>query len=373
MAEQHNIEVVLDKNLVVETSIKKDNVVFLDPRKEPFSIHGFYDCKNESEYKRIPDAVADASNDGVKATYKHTAGGRIRFSTNSAYVAIKVEWDEVAKIESMPHTGSSGFDMFVDCDGYNTTKYYKVFTPPHYWECKEGYESVLDFKDRSTRYITINFPLYNKVKNIYIGLEKGATVGTGKPYAVSTPVVFYGSSKTQGGYVSRPGNAYPAILSRRLDFDYINLGFCGGAKGDDALANYIASLDMSAFVCDYDKDASGEEFAATHKKIYQKIREKHPDVPYIIAASTEPDIFAGEEAKLYKKSVCLDTYGYALSKGDKNVYLVDGDAVFKNGSFVDCYTVDGTNITDSAAVKLAQMYESVFFRIFGKGDIENGK
>jgi len=367
MAEKHNIEVVLDKNLVVETAIKKDNIVFLDPRKEPFSIHGLYDCKNESEYKRLPDSVATSANEGVAATYRHTSGGRIRFSTNSIYVAIKVEWDSVAKITAMPHTGSSGFDMYVDCDGYNTSKYYKVFTPPYYWECQKGYESVLDFKDRSTRLVTVNFPLYNNVKNIYIGLENGATVGKGKPYSISSPVVFYGSSKTQGGFVSRAGNTYPAILSRRLGFDFLNFGFEGGAKGDSAVIDYIASLDMSAFVCDYDRDASDEDFLATHKKTYQKIREKHPTIPYIIAASTEPDIFASDSKKAFRKDVCLDTYRYALEKGDKNVYFVDGDAIFKNGSFVDCYTVDGVNITDSAAVKLAQMYESVFFKIFGKG------
>ena len=370
MAENQNIEVVLDKNLVVETSINKENIVFLDPKKEPFEIYGFYNYKDESEYKRLPDSVAEASNEGVLSTYKHTSGGRIRFSTNSAYVAIKVEWDEVAKITAMPHTGSSGFDMFIDCDGYNTSKYYKVFTPPYYWECKEGYESVLDFKDRSTRNITIYFPLYNKVKKIYIGLEKGATVGSGKSYTVTkAPVVFYGSSKTQGGFVSRPGNSYPAILSRRLGFDFIDLGFEGGAKGDDAVIDYIASLDISAFVCDYEKDTTPKEFLATHKKVYEKIRAKHPDIPYIIAASTEPDIFANEESKVFKKNVCLNTYRYALERGDKNVYYVDGDAIFKNGAFVDCYTVDGVNITDSAAVKLAQMYESIFLRIFGKGDI----
>ncbi len=366
MAKQHEIEVVLDKNLHVETSIKKDDIIFLDPKKPPFSIHGLFDPKNQDNYKRLDDAVAAKANESVRATYKNTAGGRIRFSTNSEYVAIKVEWDGVKQIAAMPLTGSCAFDMYVDCDAYRTSKYYKVFIPPYYWECENGYESVLDFKDRSTRHITINFPLYNNVKKIYIGLQNDATVGEGKPYDIKTPVVFYGSSKTQGGYVSRAGNAHPAILSRRLGFDFLNFGFAGGAKGDDAVIDYIASLDMSAFVCDYDRDTSTEEYLATHKKVYEKIREKHPDVPYIIAASTEPDIFVSEEEKAAKKAIALDTYKYALAQGDKNVYFVDGDAVFKNGSFIDCYTVDGVNITDSASVRLAQMYESVFFRIFGK-------
>ena len=227
---------------------------------------------------------------------------------------------------------------------------------------------MLDFEDRSTRHITINLPLYNNVKKLYIGLQKDATVGAEKPYEITTPVIFYGASKTQGGYVSRAGNAHPAILSRRLGFDFMNLGFAGGAKGDDAVIDYIAALSMSAFVCDYEKDVSVEEYRETHKKMYEKIRKSHPDTPYVIATATEPDIFADEATKAEKKAIALDTYRHALSLGDKNVYLADGDALFKNGSFIDCYTVDGVNITDSASARLAQMYESIFFRIFGKED-----
>ena len=368
MAKQHDIEIVLDKNLHVETSIKKEDIAFLDPRKAPFSIHGFSVAPSDDEYnyKRLGDEVASKANEGVVATYKNTSGGRIKFSTNSEYVAIKCEWDDVTKIAAMPLTGSCAFDMYVDSDSYRTSKYYKVFIPPYYWDCKTGYESVLDFNDRSTRQITINFPLYNNVKKVYIGLQKDATVGKGKPYDITTPVVFYGASKTQGGYVSRAGNAHPAILSRRLGFDFLNFGFAGGAQGDDSVIDYIASLDMSAFVCDYEQDVNEAQYLATHKKTYKKIRANHPDTPYIIATGTEPDIFTDESVKAAKKAIALDTYKYALSLGDKNVYFVDGDAVFKNGSFVDCYTIDGVNITDSASVRLAQMYESVFFRIFGK-------
>lgn len=366
MAQQHDIEIVLDKNLHVETSIKKEDIAFLDPRKAPFSVHGLFKPESSDEYKRLDDEVAAKANDGVIATYKNTSGGRIRFSTNSAYVAIKCEWDDVTKIAAMPLTGSCAFDMYIDCDSYRTSKYYKVFTPPYYWDCKTGYESVLDFEDRSTRYITLNFPLYNNVKKVYIGLQKDATIGKGKPYAITAPVVFYGASKTQGGFVSRSGNAHPAILSRRLDFDFMNFGFAGGAKGDDSVIDYISSLPMSAFVCDYEQDVNTEEYRETHRKIYEKIRKNHPTTPYIIATGTEPDIFIDEMTKAEKKAIALETYKYALSLGDENVYLADGDAVFKNGSFIDCYTVDGVNITDSASIRLAQMYESIFFRIFGK-------
>lgn len=49
-------------------------------------------------------------------------------------------------------------------------------------------------------------------------------------YEITTPVVFYGSSITHGATTSRPGISYPNMLSRRLNFDYLNLGFACIAK-----------------------------------------------------------------------------------------------------------------------------------------------
>ena len=79
----------VDKNLCVETSIKKDDIAFLDVREAPFEVYGLYDYKNESEFKRLPDEIGQNVSRGVAALYKNTAGGRVRFCTDSPYVAIK--------------------------------------------------------------------------------------------------------------------------------------------------------------------------------------------------------------------------------------------------------------------------------------------
>lgn len=44
-----------------------------------------------------------------------------------------------------------------------------------------------------------------------------AAVTAPAEYTVSRPVVFCGSSITQGGCTSRPGNAYMSILARSAD------------------------------------------------------------------------------------------------------------------------------------------------------------
>ena len=85
---------IVDKNLHVETSIKEDDIVFFDTRKPPFDVYGLYDYKNEPVFKRLPDNVGLNVNSGVASLYLQTAGGRVRFSTDSKYVAIKCTWQK---------------------------------------------------------------------------------------------------------------------------------------------------------------------------------------------------------------------------------------------------------------------------------------
>lgn len=73
------------------------------------------------------------------------------------------------------------------------------------------------------------------------------------------------------------------MVCRRNNIDFINLGFSGSEKGEDAIVDYMAGLEMSAFVCDYDHNApDAEHLVATNYKMYEKIRKAHPNIPYII-------------------------------------------------------------------------------------------
>ncbi|MEF9932226.1 MAG: SGNH/GDSL hydrolase family protein, partial [Bacteroidales bacterium] len=58
----------------------------------------------------------------------------------------------------------------------------------------------------------------------------------------SLPIVFYGTSVTQGGCASRPGMAYPAIIERKLNRETINLGFSGNGRMDKVMADKIATI-----------------------------------------------------------------------------------------------------------------------------------
>lgn len=358
----------IDKNLAVSENVSIDDLDFFDVREEPFSVYGLYNYKNETEFKRLPDEVATAVNEGVAELSYHTAGGRVRFSTTSKSVAIRVTMPVVCRYPGGSLLTGSGLDMFVEEPNYRIYRLAKAFVPP--LEMENGYIARFNFPNEQLRYITVHFPLYNPVTSLEIGVTKGAFLGEGLKYRSELPIVYYGSSITQGGSASRPGNAYQNVISRRLELDHINLGFSGSGKGEDAIVDYIKSLKMCAFVCDYDHNAPNpEHLEATHLKMYKSIREAHPTIPYIMMSKVDFDYTDGEAGTLYNQSilrrnVIFETYRYAKSIGDKNVYFIDGESVFRGSE--DMTTVDTIHPGDLGFKLMSDAIEATLKRAFSQ-------
>lgn len=339
----------IDKNLKVETAIDDKDLVFLDVRQEPFKIYGVMPSDNEYDfYRRMPDDIAKATNDGVHGLNHHTAGGRVRFMTDSPRIAIHTKQSSLSRFNHMPFTGTSGFDLYYSENGEENI-YNGTFVPP--LDMADGYESYRDFPNRSMRTVTINMPLYGGVNELFIGLKKDAVILPAPEYTHPTPIVYYGSSITQGGCASRPGNAYQSILSRELDADFINLGFSGSARGEQAIADYIAGLDMSIFVLDYDHNApTSEHLEATHESFFKTVRAKHPEIPVVMISRPKLHLDSDELRRL---EIIRTTYKNALNAGDKNVYLIEGCEFFDEFSG-ESATVDNCHPNDFGFVCMAE-------------------
>jgi len=337
----------IDKNLEVKTTLGVDDVVFYDTKKAPFKLYGA--CKEELDvFKRMPENIAETVSNGVKSLNFNTPGIRVRFMTDSDYVAIKAVMPSLRRMSHMALTGSSGFDMYLIENG--TYRYIKTFVPPQ--DAEQGYESIAYFGGKKNRCLEINFPLYSRVDELYVGIRTGASVYECDGYKYDKPVLYYGSSITQGGCASKPGNSYQSIISHELDCDYINLGFSGNAKGEKEIAEYVADVDCSVFVCDYDYNAPTVDYLReTHLELYKIYRAKNPDTPIIFVSA--PTVDAGNKNKIDRKQVILDTYNYAISNGDNNVSFVDGMEMF-GGKYGNVYTVDGTHPNDAGFLRMAE-------------------
>ena len=353
----------LDFRMKGSSAIKRDDIVYYNVKEEPFRLYGFYNPKEEDVFKRLPDEVAKATNRGVEGLYKCTAGGRVRFSTDSDCVVIRARLPRVHRMYHATLQMSAGFDLYLDDPQSGESVFYDVFKPPY--DMVDNYTSIVSFDSRKTRYITINFPLYGEVSELSIGLCEGATVGEGALYRNEKPVIFYGSSITQGGCASRSGIAYPAIISRRLNIDYINLGFSGSGKAEEVIVEYMAGLDASVFVSDYDHNAPSSEYLRdTNRRMYEMIRAAKPDIPYVMIS--RPDFCkneAGVTDSILRRQAILDSFHKAyIEEGDRKLYFIDGEGFF-NGEYADCATVDGTHPADYGMVCMADTIGNVLRKI----------
>jgi len=338
-----------------ETALELPDVRFREVREKPFDIYGLYEPQNEGVFLRMPDSVAEATSPSVRNLNKNTAGGRVRFCTDSRYVAIHAEMPYMYRADHFPRTGSSGFDLYV-LEGAHYY-YYGTYCPTIDADSKM-LEGVINFPDRRLRQIMIHFPLYSQVEKLYIGLQQDAMLDHGRRYRYEKPVVYYGSSITQGGCASRPGTSYQAIIGVDHDCNYINLGFSGSAKGEPAIRDYIASLDMSVFVMDYDHNApTVEHLKETHEPLYRAVRAAHPTLPIVMISKPETQWYIYPDtvqAKSFpqRRAVVLETYMKALSEGDLNVRFIDGDSLFE-GAHHDACTVDGCHPNDAGFFRMA--------------------
>ena len=334
----------IDGNFKVESSIKRDGIKFFDAKEKPFKVCGL--MRDGGRYVRMPQGVAASVNDGVKDLNSCTAGGRVRFVTDSPYVAVAVKYNVMYRMPHCADTGSVGFDLYAD-DLYAGT-----FIP----RGTDTLESVIDLPETGAHTMTIHFPLYGGVDELFIGLKEDATLLPPPDYRTEKPVVFYGSSITQGGCASRPGNAYDNIISRILSCDHVNLGFSGSARGEKEIAEYIASLDMSAFIFDYDHNAPNpEHLEKTHEPMFRVIREAHPDLPVIMLSRPNYHL---DGNGIRRMEIIRRTYENAVAAGDKNVYFIPGPELIEE-RIRECATVDGSHPNDSGFVSMAYAVEKV--------------
>ena len=342
----------IDKNLAVEAVINKDDIKYYDVADGTFGLYGLYKPYGKKSFTRMPEEIADNVSEGVKHLNHIYTGARVRFITNSKYVAVSSEFLDASFAISSKSSllSTTGMDLYIMENGKQ--RYYSSMIPPV--EFKNYYEQIIEFCDESEREIILYLPKTNCATNMKIGFQEKAYIKK-SGYKYEKPILYYGSSITQGGCATRGGNIYPSMVSRYFESDFVNLGFSGNCKGEDLMAEYIASCDMSIFVYDYDHNApSADYLRETHEKLFKTFRKSHPDTPVIFMSKTDIPRTPGEyKAVENRKKVILDTYNNAINTGDKNVYYIDGQEIFKIAGGADC-TMDGCHPNDLGFWCMAQ-------------------
>ena len=335
------------------TCITETDVEWHEVSEAAFSLHGVTYDEETEEFIRMPVEKAKAVSEPVRYLSRMTAGGRLRFVTDSPYVAVQCVAPTIPPMNHMPLTGSHGFGLFV-----NGT-YRSMYVPNHTVIMKAVEENAARFAFEGIRptgsegmaECLLCFPLYGGVSSLRIGIKKGSRLQRSKDYSYAKEVSFYGSSITQGGCASYAGSDYVNLLSQWLDFDFVNLGFSGNGKAEAEMCEYLADLRSSVYVLDYDYNAPNAEYLEkTHYPLYETVRKKNPHTPIIFVSKPDYE-YDAESAK--RRAVIYSTYCRAKAQGDEMVWFVDGEQMY--GSFErNACTVDTCHPSNLGFYRMAK-------------------
>ena len=286
----------------------------------PLKVFGipFFDQKKKLE--RVPAEVVELV-PGVAPMAGNCPGATVAFKTDSPTFTVRVKLKTLKVDVGQGIFSAQAAQVLLG--ERQTARHLGVVYPKDYQTME--FEKTFQ-KSPQLEQITVMLPRFDATESLEIDLEEDATVLAPTPYRYKKPVVFYGSSITEGACCNNANCSYNTILSNWLDFELYNLGFSGRARGELEMADYINTIDMGAFVFDYDHNApSVDHLAATHKPFFDRIREKHPDIP-ILMMSRPAEVYS--EKMVQRRAIVRATYEAALAAGDKNVYFLDGETFY---------------------------------------------
>lgn len=333
--------------MIISGSLGAQEVVYTDA--SAFPLYGKVSEETNGRYERLPSYLEGVARGPVWRLGRNSAGLFIRFRSNST--SIHARWEPLFN-NSMTHmtdTGTKGLDLYALVDG---TWRHVGSAQPRGKKCERRIIANMDPVERE---YMLYLSLYDGVKSLEIGVDKGATLD--KPAVArplrEKPVVMYGTSILQGGCANRPGMAHTNILGRRLDREVINLGFSGNALLDMEIAELMASVkDPGLFVLDYVPNASADAIDEKGEKFFRIIRDAHPDVPVIFIEDVifPHTIFDNRilEEVTKKNEAQLRLYRKLKKSGEKGIYYIDAEGMIGDDGEA---TVDGIHFTDLGAMR----------------------
>ena len=337
---------------------ERDSLKYVDASQFQLIGKGFSDTENL--YERLPARLKKVTRDPVWSLSTNCSGMAVRFRSNSTLIA--VNW-EVTKDVVMNHftpTGIKGLDLYCLVNGdwqfVNSAR-------PSGKLSKAVIISNMSLQDRE---FMLYLPLYDGLTHLEIGIEPGATIGN--PDIDSPrrgkPVVFYGTSITQGGCATRAGMAYPNILSRMLDREIINLGFSGNGKLDFEIAEVMTEIEASCYVIDCLPNVTDQLMKEKYEHFLDILRKKRPDVPILLVENIlyPHSMFDRKvDSTILEKNTFLRNLWKARKKqGDKNLYYAEAEGIIGDDQEG---TVDGVHLTDLGFLRMSENLYPVIKKI----------
>jgi len=316
--------------------------IWYDGERLPIEGKGW--MNTESYYARLPAKAKGVAPESVWNLSYDSAGLCFHFITDAT--AIQVRWilrDANLAMPHMPATGVSGVDLY-GRDDAGKWRFIGNGRPA-------SVSNNATFRVTPERENILYLPLYNGVTSIEIGIPKENILSTPDPSSPSPikPIVFYGTSITQGGCASRPGMAATAIVGRELQISVINLGFSGSGKMEPEMAELLAELDPSIYILDCLWNMNLDMVKDRIEPFVKTLRKTHPNTPILLAEdSSVKNITPTEKGRILRS-----IYEKLTNEGMKNLYFLSNEGML--GEDFDG-TVDGCHPNDLGMKRQADVF-----------------
>lgn len=311
-----------------------------------------------SPYDRLPAEAESMVREPVWKLQRNSAGLCARFVTDAE--TIRARWSLTSESLDMPHmpaSGVSGLDLY-GRDERGVWRWVGAGRPAG----REAESVLVSGLDGREREFMLYLPLYNGVTSVEIGLDGSASFRTGPERAPerSKPIVFYGTSITQGACASRPGMTHVAQLGRRLDRPVINLGFSGQGRMEAEIARLMGELDAALYVVDCLPNMGARAVAERTGPFVETLRAARSDVPILLV---EDRTFANAAFRKARRQNHARTRAALRASFDALVEDGDTELAYSTGARLlgrdGESTVDGSHPSDLGFVRQADVLEPV--------------
>ena len=192
-------------------------------------------------FQRFPNKYKGSIRKEVWDLSENNAGISIQLKTNSRNLKLKWNVKLDFRMNHMTDAGIKGLDVYKHVN--NQWQYLSTGLP----NSNEN-EHLIKFNDVNEKTLCFYLPLYDSIIDLDIGIDSDSFL----KFITNDnkPIVFYGTSITQGGCASRPGMAHTNIISRSTIHPCINLGFSGNGHLETEIGDILSKIDAKCFIID---------------------------------------------------------------------------------------------------------------------------
>ena len=232
------------------------------------------------DFTRIDTAVYKFNDKVIEEYACHSTGLAVLFATDSPIIKARWVTSEKNASENMTAIAQKGLDLYIKQDGewvFAGVGRPQMDKGPSY-DSHEG--TIVKSMTTERKECLLYLPLYDRLDSLFIGVGEGSYIEPiENPFKYR--IMIKGSSVTHGLAASRPGMTYGARFGRENGFYCFNLGFSGKSKLQKEYAEYLADIEVDAFIFDAFSNPSAETIHENFNTFVDIIRAAHPETPLI--------------------------------------------------------------------------------------------